>query len=129
VIVVDSTAVLDALTCPQGSEALRGVLAAEEVHVPALVDYEVVAGVRALVRAGALSSARGQDVLTDLDDLPLWRWEPADPLRRRALQLSTTMSAEGAACVALAQALGCPLVTRRPELGRAAGHLVPVTVA
>jgi predicted nucleic acid-binding protein len=129
VIVVDSTAVTDALTGAPGSDGVRAVLAGEELHAPALLDYQVVAAVRALTRGGHLSPGRAVDVLTDFEDLPLWRWAAAAPLRRRALQLGGTgTGTDDAAYVALAQALGCPLVTRDAGLARGAGHLVAVTL-
>lgn len=126
-IVVDATAVTDALTCAPGSDALRALLAGEELHALHLLDHQVVAAVHALRGTGHLSAARAADVLTDYEDLPVERWAQAAPLRLRALQLSGAhTSPDAAAHVALAQALGCPLVTRDPALARAAGHLVAV---
>ena len=119
---VDSAAVVDALTGLSAADRLREHLAGEELHAPALVDFEIVSALRGLLRAGQLSAGRAQDAVTDLDDLPIRRWPFVDALRRRALQLRENLSAYDAAYVALAEALECPLVTRDARLGRSTGH-------
>lgn len=121
-IVVDSAAVVDALTAVAGTDGLRAQLATEELHAPSLVDFEVVSALRGLTLGGHLSATRAEDLLTDFDDLPLQRWESADALRRRAFQLRDNISAYDAAYVALAEALDCPLVTRDGRLARSTGH-------
>jgi predicted nucleic acid-binding protein len=127
VIVVDAAAVVDALTLVEGSQDLRALLAHEDLHAPSLLDFEVVAAVRGLVLGGKLSAARGHDVLGDFEALPVHRWESAAPLRERVFNLS----AYDAAYVALAEALGCPLLTRDARVARVArstGHEVEVLV-
>jgi predicted nucleic acid-binding protein len=122
VIVVDSAAVVDALTGAAGTDELRGCLAAEELHAPSLVDFEVVSALRGLTLRGHLSPTRAEDFLTDFEDLPLQRWPSAAALRRRAFQLRDNVSAYDAAYVALAEALDCILVTRDRRLARSSGH-------
>lgn len=121
-IVVDCSAVVDALTAVAGSEELRAHLAGEELHAPGLVDVELVSALRGLTLRGQLSATRAADLLTDVDDLPLRRWASVDALRRRAFQLRNTISAYDAAHVALAEALDCPLVTRDQRLAGSSGH-------
>jgi predicted nucleic acid-binding protein len=128
VIVVDCAAVVDALTAADGTTELKVRLAAEELHAPTLLDYEMVSALRGLVLAGHLTATRAQDLLTDFEDLPIRRWEPADSLRRRAFQLRDNLSAHDAAYVVLAEALGCPLLTRDAKLSRSSGHSVPIEV-
>lgn len=127
-IVVDAAVVIDALTAVAGTDELRGFLAAEDLHAPSLLDFEVVSALSGLTLAGQLSGTRAQDVLTDFDDLPIQRWPSADALRRRAFQLLENVSAYDAAYVALAEALDCPLLTRDARLGRSSGHNVRVEV-
>ncbi|HEY2041249.1 MAG TPA: type II toxin-antitoxin system VapC family toxin [Jatrophihabitans sp.] len=119
---MDASALVDALTGADGSEALRHRLASEQLHAPGLVDYEVVSALRGLTLGGHLSAHRAEDVLTDLDDLPLQRWPAADLLRRRAFQLRRNLSAYDAAYLSLAEILGCPLVTRDRRLARSRAH-------
>ena len=80
-IVVDSSALVDALTAVEGTDELRDYLAVEELHAPTLVDFEIVSALRGLTLGGRLSAARAQDLLTDFDDLPIQRWPSADVLR------------------------------------------------
>jgi predicted nucleic acid-binding protein len=128
VIVIDSTAVVDALTAVPGTDALRSRIAGETLHAPYLIDYEVVSAVRGLLRGGHLSEPRARDVLSDFEELTVDRWPASDPLRRRALQLRHNLSAYDAAYVALAEALECALVTRDRRLARAIGHSARVEV-
>jgi predicted nucleic acid-binding protein len=128
VIVVDSAAVVDALTGLQGCEKLRDRLADEELHAPALLDFELVSALRGLTLAGRLSAARANDALIDFEALPMHRWPAGDALRRRAYSLRENLTAYDAAYVALAEALGCELVTRDARLARSSGHAVPITI-
>ena len=127
-IVVDSAALVDALTAVEGSGKLRADLAQDELHAPTLLDFEVVSAVRGLTLGGDLSAERAGDLLTDFDDLRIERWPAEDALRRRAFQLRHNLSAYDAAYVALAEALDCPLVTRDARLARSRGHSAQIEV-
>lgn len=127
-IVVDGAALVDALTGADGSERLSLALAGEELHAPALVDFELVSALRGPTLAGRISAARAEDALTDFDDLPLRRWPASDALRRRAFSLRDNLSAYDAASVALAEALPCRLLTRDARLARSTGQGAEITV-
>lgn len=121
-IVVDAGAVVDALANVSDAGPLRRLLADQDLHAPALLDYEVVSVVRGLTTGGRLSGHRAEELLADFDDLPIERWPCVDSLRRRAFELRENVSAYDAAYVALAEALGCRLVTRDRRLARSSGH-------
>ncbi|MGH3520777.1 MAG: type II toxin-antitoxin system VapC family toxin [Haloechinothrix sp.] len=125
---MDSAAVVDVLTTVAGTDKLRARLAAEELHAPSLLDFEIVSALRGLALAGHLSAARAGDALTDFDDLRIQRWPSADALRRRAFQLRNNVSSYDAAYVALAEALDCPLLTRDARLARSSGHAAQIEV-
>lgn len=127
-IVVDCSAVVDALIGAPGTGELVDVLSSEDLHAPGLIDYEVVAAVRGLVLRRQLSAERAAGVLADSADLPLERWPADAALRRRAFQLRDTLSAYDAAYVALAEAMDCALVTRDRRLARAVGHAAQIRV-
>jgi len=97
-------------------------MSGEDLHAPALVDFEVVAALRGLILRNHLTPGRAEDALTDFDDLTIERWPSSDGLRRRALQLRHNVSAYDAACVALAEAPDCPMLSRADRLGKSAGH-------
>lgn len=119
-IVVDTTAVVDALTMVDGTNALRERLADQDLHAPHLIDYEVGSALRGLAIGGHLSEGRALDALADFEDLSIERWPASGALQRRAFQLRHNMSTYDAAYVALAEALRCPLVTRDARLSKAA---------
>ena len=127
-IVVDCSAVVDALTAAGDANSLRARMSGEDLHAPALLDFEVVAALRGLVLGSHLTAARAEDALTDFDDLTIERWTYSDSLRRRALQLRHNVSAYDSAYIALAEAMDCPLLTRDGRLQKAAGHRVIVEV-
>lgn len=127
-IVVDSSAVIDALTGLAGTDELRAYLATEELHAPSLVDFEVVSALRGLTLGGVLSATRAHDLLSDFEDLPIQRWPFADALRRRAFQMRNNVSAYAAAYVTLAEALDCPVLTKDARLSRSTGHSVRIEV-
>ncbi len=127
-IVVDAAAVVDALTVIEGSVDLRAHLASEELHAPALLDFEFVSALRGLTLGGHLSVTRAEDALTDFDDLAIQRWTSGDTLRRRAFRLRNNLSAYDSSYVALAEALECPLLTRDARLARSGGHTAQIYV-
>lgn len=127
-IVIDCSAVVDALTAAEDASTLRARMSAEDLHAPALLDFEVVAALRGLVLGSHLTPARAEDALTDFDDLTVDRWPSSDGLRRRALQLRHNVSACDAAYIALAEALDCPMLTRDGRLRRSAGQHARIEV-
>ncbi len=127
-IVVDSAAVVDALTAVEGTDELCAHLAAEDLHAPTLLDFEIVSALRGMSLGGQLSVARAEDALTDFDDLPIQRWASADALRRRVFQLRSNLSSSDAAYIALAEALDCPLLTRDARLAMSGAHAARVEV-
>ena len=105
----------------------RGIVAAEAVAVPHLVDVEVAQALRGQVQRGRLS---GRDA-----EAALRRWARLG-LRRTAIvaflarvwELRENVSAYDATYVALAEALDCQLVTADGRLARAPGARCPITI-
>ncbi len=125
-IVVDTAAVVDALTLGDAADELRTFLSGQDLHAPTLLDFEGVSALRGLTLGGRLSATRAEDALTDFDDLSVQRWPSVDGLRRRAFQLRASVSSYDVAYVALAEALDCSLVTRDRRLSRTTGHLARI---
>ena len=127
-IVVDCSAVVDALLgAPEVGELVE-LLSAEDLHAPELLNDEVVAAARGLVMGGRLEASRAEDLLADFAELPIEQWSAEASLRRRAFELRRNMSAYDAAYVSLAEALRCPLVTRDRRLARSSAHAAQVLV-
>ena len=122
-IVLDASATVDVLLRlgEQAEWVEARVAEAASLHAPHLIDYEVVAALRGRTLAGKVSAARGASALQDYLDLPLRRY-PAAHLLKRIWQLRPNLSSYDAAYIALAEALGAPLVTTDGRLARASGH-------
>ena len=123
-IVVDaSAAVLGLLT---KGEARRR-MAREAVAVPHLIDAEITHALRGQVLRGTISPSDGARTLRTWAHLGVQRY-PLSGLLDRMWSLRDNLSAYDAGYVALAEALGCDLVTADARLGLAPGPSCAVTV-
>ena len=123
-IVVDASAALSALL--NGGQA-RALVRRQQLHVPHLADTEIASGLRRLVLARELESAQAWSALDTWRRLGVLR-HPTTGLLERIWQLRDNLSAYDASYVALAEALGCGVVTADARLSRAAGPRCPITV-
>ena len=123
-IVLDASAALSAL---MNAGDARDVLGREQAHAPHLIDVEVVSGLRRLVLSKTLGAARASRLLTTWTRLGLTRYG-AQGLLPRVWELRANLTVYDATYVALAEALGCGLVTADRKLAQAAGVRCPVTV-
>ncbi len=116
-IVVDASVLVNVVGDDgvDGKHARREVRRAEGVAAPDLVDVETVAVLRRRWLAGTISERRFAAALEDLEALDLDRY-PALPLMRRAYELRANVTAYDATYVALAEVLGCELVTADQRL-------------
>jgi predicted nucleic acid-binding protein len=121
VIVVDASVLAPALgdDGPEGDRA-RSRLRGERLAAPDLIDLEVLSVLRRQLTGGHLDERRADLARGDLMDLPLQR-AAHRPLLPRCWQLRQNITCYDAAYVALAEALGAPLVTGDRRLSRAAG--------
>ena len=122
-IVVDASAVLAGLL--HHGEA-RDLLAEESLHAPHLMDAEVASGVRRRAAAGDVTSEEGWRLLDTLRRLGMARY-PVAPFLDRVWRLRDNLSAYDAIYVALAESLGCALVTADRRLAGAPGLRCAVT--
>jgi predicted nucleic acid-binding protein len=120
-IVLDASAVVSILLDPgPDAEPIRGRIESpgESVHVPHLLDVEVLNVLRRQTLRGILAKERGATALQDLENIKMTRY-PHVPLLGRIWELRENVTAYDAAYVALAEALGAPLVTRDARLAQA----------
>ena len=119
-IVVDASVAVTALADDgsSGHELRTRLQADADLHVPELLDLEVAAVLRRLVKVErTLSARRASEALEDLADLPAERYGHR-PLLGRVWELRHNLQAYDAAYVALAEALGAVLVTADRRLAR-----------
>jgi predicted nucleic acid-binding protein len=124
VIVADASAAVSALL---NAGQARQALATEQVHVPHLIDAELASALRRLVTRRFLDVGAGWAALQTWSILGGTR-HPLPGLIERVWQLRDDLTAYDAAYVALAEALGCAVVTADAGLSRAPGLRCPVTV-
>ena len=111
-IVIDASAFIDAV---DGRRPVLDRLMDEDIHAPHLLDVEVVSGLRRLVATGRFGPELAAEALTILEQADIHR-HPHTPLLKVAWSLRGRVSAYDAAYVALAAALGAPLVTTDRKL-------------
>lgn len=128
-IVVDASVLVNALADDghDGDVARRMIVAAGDLAAPALVDVETVAVLRKRWLGGDLTARRFSSAVDDLEDLDIERF-PMLPLMRRAYELRANVTAYDATYIALAERLGCPLLTADARLAAAPRITCPVTV-
>jgi predicted nucleic acid-binding protein len=128
VLVVDSSAVLEALAARDPAPNLVERLAADgDLHAPHLIDTEILYALRRMLRRGQISAERAHDARTDVTDLTLVRY-PHEPLNDRVWELRENLTAYDATFVALAEALDVPLVTCDARLAAAPGSRARIEV-
>lgn len=127
-IVVDASVLTDFLLGrPQTIGALEAELAGREhepLHAPEVAELETLNALRRLVSSGAVTDRRATEAASDLANVRLVRYRHA-PLRERVWALRGELTAYDAAYLALAEALGDPvLVTSDRGLAARARRLL-----
>jgi predicted nucleic acid-binding protein len=126
VIVVDASALAVALVDDGASgDRTRQRLRGEQLAAPELVDLEVASVLRRLVASATMPVRRAELAIQDLLAMPLDR-AAHQPLLARCWELRDNVTVYDAAYVALAEALGLPLVTADGRLARAPGPRCPI---
>lgn len=123
-IVIDASAFIDAV---DGSRPVIARLANEDIHVPHLLDVEVLSALWRLVAADRIDPQRAMEALHVLEESDIHR-HPHTPLLGVAWSLRARVSASDAAYVALAAVLDAPLVTTDRKLAAVAGLPCAVVV-
>jgi len=101
-----------------GHRARRELRAAGDIAAPDLVDVETVAVLRRRWLAGTVNDERFAEAIADLEQLDFER-VPTLRFARRAYELRANVTAYDATYIALAEALGCELLTADRRLANA----------
>lgn len=128
-IVVDASVLANALGDDDldGDQARSEIRAADGLTAPDLIDVETVSVLRKRWLRGTLSDARLTTAVTHLQQLPFER-VPTRRLVRRAVELRANVGAYDACYVALAESLGCELLTADRRLATAVGPRCQIRV-
>lgn len=109
-IVIESSAMVDALVDELVNPELLVMLAEEELHAPALLDFEVASALRGHALGGKLDQVRLGEAIEDFSALTIERHQMTD-LLDHILDLRDNFTVYDAAYVVLALALEASLVT------------------
>ncbi len=121
VVAVDASVVVAALidAGPDGRWA-ESAVAEDTLAAPELVLAEAANILRRLERTNAISQVQANGAHADLLGLGIELF-PFAPFARRTWELRSNLTVYDAWYVALAEALGCPLLTLDRKLSRASG--------
>lgn len=127
-LVVDASVIVPAVA-DDGEEGAvcRQRLRGEHLAAPDLLRVEALSALRRRLRTGGLSTGRAAAAVEDLLALPVAVYA-STLLLRRIWQLRDNVTSYDACYLALAEALGAPLLTRDSRLAKTPGVRCPVEV-
>lgn len=114
-IVIESSAMVDALVGDPANPDLLQLIASEDLLTPTLLDFEVASAIRGHLLGGLLSAERATAAIEDFADLTIER-RAMTVLLPEIMALRHNFTTYDAAYVVLAQALQAPLVTADTKL-------------
>lgn len=128
-IVIDASILANVLgdDGADGQRAREALRAGIHITAPDLVDVETVAVLRKRWLAGTIGDQRFADAIADLRQLDFLR-VPTLRFADRAYELRANVSAYDATYIALAEALGCELLTADQRMADAPGPLCSIRV-
>ena len=109
---------VDALVGDPANPNLLALLADEELHAPALLDFEVASALRGHALGGKLDPVRLEEAVDDFIAFRIER-HPMTSLLGHILDLRDNFTAYDAAYLVLAQALEAPIVSADAKLEEA----------
>jgi predicted nucleic acid-binding protein len=118
VIVIESSAMVEALVGDPANPNLLALLADEELHAPALLDFEVASALRGHVVGGKLDPVRLEEAIEDFVAFRIER-HPMTDLLGHMLDLRDNFTVDDAAYLVLAQALEAPVISADAKLREA----------
>lgn len=124
-VVVDSSALVGLLLHSERAPAVLQAVGSTDMVAPDGINAEVLATLWRLERIGKLPAKRAGQAVEDLLDAHVRRF-PTLTLLPAVWELRANVTSYDACYVALARALGCPLVTGDRRLSRAPRLGVPL---
>ena len=121
IIVVDASAfITSAVQNDDDADWASDLIDGQDLHCPALVYAECAHGLRRMERTGDVSGLEAELALLEIMALEKELY-PFEPYATRIWELRHNLSCYDAWYVALAETLGCPLVTLDRRMSRAVG--------
>jgi predicted nucleic acid-binding protein len=117
-MVIDTSALVSALTEEPPLQAMWDLLTGTgELHVPHLLDYEFRNALRGMILRKEIAAARAEGACQVKDSMSLIR-HPEAVTGQRAWELRDSFTIYDASYVALAESMGCALLTSDGKIAR-----------
>ena len=126
-IVIESSAMVEALVGDPANPELLALLADDQLHAPTLLDFEVASALRGHVLGGKLDPVRLEEAVEDFIAFRIER-HPMTDLLGHMLDLRDNFTVYDAAYLVLAQALEAPVVSADAKLRKATRLAIEVRV-
>lgn len=121
VLVVDASVIAPALADGgTDGDICREKLKGQALAAPDLLRVEVMSVIRRQAATGTVTARQANNAIDDLVGLPILVY-PSAPLLHRCWELRANVTSYDASYVALAEALGCILLTADSRLANAPG--------
>lgn len=118
-IILDASAMVDVLLDRPPAPWVLAEMHSQELLAPGHQPAEVLSAIARIVRSGQLEPAEAAGVMAEFAELPQTLASPTRDHLSRALQMQPRVRVLDGLYVALAESLGCPLVTTDGRLPRA----------
>lgn len=118
-IVLDSSALIEATVGGEARPGLLREIIGTELHVPHLLDYEYRNALRGMVLGAKISGKLAEAGLVFKKTMPIVRYTD-EITGDRTWELRANFNPYDASYIALAERLGCPLVTTDAKMERGA---------
>lgn len=121
-IVLDASALVVGLTADtaRGRDIRHRLVSSMSLRAPDLINCETLSALRQLQHTGGITPSLRRQAISGLREIAVER-VPTLPFIRRIAELSDTVTPYDAAYVALAESLGCALLTADRRLADAPG--------
>ena len=126
-VVIDSSALVELLLQSERAPAVLQAVGTTDMVAPDGINPEVLSTLRRLERIGKLPAERASRAVEDLLDADVRRFSTLT-LLPAVWEVRANVTTYDGCYVALARALGCPLVTGDLRLSRAAKLGVPLVI-
>ncbi len=118
-IVLDASALVEVVVDQPNAAWVLEQITEEEITAPAHQPAEILSAIARLVRSAVLAPSAARDALEEAPALPQRLVSPTTAHVRRAFTLRERIRVVDGLYVALADELGCPLVTTDPRMAGA----------
>lgn len=125
-LVVDASAMVEMIRGREATFSTLDAIDGKELCAPHLLDFEVLSSIRGLVLGRVMENGEAEEAINYFYQVKIERY-PAASLTQRIWELRHQFTSYDASYIALAEALGCPIITHDKKIATS-GHNAEVLV-